>query len=501
VKKALNKEAILSSFSKKYGNQYKVYPNSLKQWRNNFFFIIKNDKNKYLVAIGDFNIASKFEGKSLNELKVNGDKLTVRVAYLTHHNLLILRKIFPLLSPSACGSRVSFGSGDRLGIVTPAHIQALKNRNIFPILAQQSVREMTRTERNWQNVLDDTIWGCVEAGYQGPFGADADHVKEIEDIQGAIDAGYTMFTIDPSDQINDNISSLTQRELKELYTSIPERKKLEKLYLGKTYTVNGGRLQFTQEDLVISVVTYYKALKHVIKCYQYLKEHAKQKFDLEVSVDETLAFTTPISHIFIVEELHRNGVDFQNLALHYVGVFQKAVDYIGDVEEFAREMEIHSTIAKQFGGYKLSLHSGGLKFSVLPAFSEKTQGLFHVKISTSWLESMRIIIRKNPDLYRQIHPYILEKFDRDKASYDLTTDLSLVPDINKIPDSHLEDLLDNNEARQLIHTTYGSILSGKNQEGAYLFRDQIYQILYHNEDQHYQAISEHVKKHLDLLQV
>jgi len=495
----MNKQKVLSFFLKKYGNQYSAYPNSLKQWKNNFFLMVKDDKNKYLIVIGDFSLTRKFEGEPLNELKVNNDKLTTKIAHLTHHNLLILREIFPFLSPSTCGNRASFGTGDRLGIVTPAHIQAFKGRDIFPILAQQSVREMTRTERNWENVLDEVIWGCFEAGYQGPFGADADHVKEIKDIQEAINVGYTMFTIDPSDQVNDNVPNLPKGEIEKLYNSIPERKKLEKLYLGRAYTVNGHKLQFTQENLIISVVTYYKALKHVVKCYQYLKEHSKQRFDLEVSVDETLASTSPISHIFIVEELHRNGIEFQNLALHYIGVFQKAIDYIGDVEKFTQEMRIHAGITKKFGGYKLSLHSGGLKFSVLPAFSEQTQGFFHVKISTSWLESMRIIIRKNPDLYRQIHPYILEKFNRDKASYDLTTDLSLIPDINKISDSHLEDLLNKDESRQLIHTTYGSVLSDKDKKGTYLFRNQIYQILYQNEDEHYQAISEHVKKHLDLL--
>jgi hypothetical protein len=497
----MNRQKVVSAFSKEYGSQYSLYPNSLKHWKNNFFFMVKDEKNKYLAVIGGFSPSRKFEGESSSEIEINGDKRAVRIAYLTHHNLLILRKMFPFLSPSNCGKRASFGSGDRLGIITPAHIQAYKDRDIFPILAQQSVREMTRTERNWESVIDEVIWGCFEAGYGGPFGADADHVKEIKDIQGAIDVGYTMFTIDPSDQVNDNVPNLTKRELEKLYNKIPERKKLEKLYLGKTYTVSGHKLQFTQEDLAIAMLTYYQALKHVIKCYQYLKEHSQGEFDLEVSVDETLASTSPISHIFIVEELHRNGVDFQNLALHYIGVFQKAIDYIGEVEKFTREMEIHAAIAKKFGGYKLSLHSGGLKFSVFPAFSEKTQGLFHVKISTTYLESVRIIIRKNPDLYRQMHPYILEKFNQDKASYDLTTDLSLIPDINKIPDSHLEDLLDKDESRQVIHTTYGSVLSDKNKKGTYLFRNQIYQTLYQNEDEHYQFVSEHVKKHLDLLKV
>lgn len=494
----MNKQKVLNYFLKKYGNQYSIYSNSLKQWKNNFFLIVKNDKNKYLAVIGGFDISREFEGELLSGLKVNNDKLTVKIAYLTHHNLIILRKIFSFLSPSLCGKRASFGAGDRLGIVTPAHIQAFKGKDIFPILAQQSVREITRTERNWQSVMDDTIWGCFETGYEGPFGADADHVKEIN-IQEAADVGYTMFTIDPSDQVNDNALNLPKGELGELYNLISERKELERLYLEKTYTVNGRKLQFTQENLVISAVIYYNALKHVIKCYQYLKEYSKREFDLEVSIDETLASTSPISHIFITEELHRNGVEFQNLALHYLGIFQKAIDYIGDVEKFTQEIKIHAAIAKQFGGYKLSLHSGGLKFSVFPAFFEQTQGLFHIKISTSWLESMRIIIRKNPDLYRKMHPYILKKFGQDKASYDLTTDLSLMPDINKISDNHLEDLLNRNESRQLIHTTYGSVLSDKDKKGAYLFRNQIYQVLYHNEDEHYQAVSEHVKKHFDLL--
>ena len=93
-----------------------------------------------------------------------------------------------------------------MGIATPAHIQAFKDKDVFPVLAQQSVREMARTERNWQKVLDDAIWGCFEAGYEGPFGADADHVKEIKDLKDAADCRYTMFTLDPSDYVRKDLS-------------------------------------------------------------------------------------------------------------------------------------------------------------------------------------------------------------------------------------------------------------------------------------------------------
>lgn len=67
----MNRQKVLSAFSKEYGSQYSVYLNSLKQWENNFFFMVKNNRNKYLVVIGDFSITRKFEGKPSNELKIS----------------------------------------------------------------------------------------------------------------------------------------------------------------------------------------------------------------------------------------------------------------------------------------------------------------------------------------------------------------------------------------------------------------------------------------------
>ena len=75
------------------------------------------------------------------------NKLIIKKCYLNHLNLSLLREIFPHLNPSFCGLKPSLGTGDRLGIATPAHLQAFAGKNIFPVLAQQSVREMARTER------------------------------------------------------------------------------------------------------------------------------------------------------------------------------------------------------------------------------------------------------------------------------------------------------------------------------------------------------------------
>ena len=428
------------------------------------------------------------------------NELITKICYLNHRNLNLLREIFPWLNPSFCGLRTSFGTGDRLGIATPAHLQAFKSKDIFPVLAQQSVREMSRTERNWQKVLEDAIWGCFEAGYIGPFGADADHVKDIKELKEAADCDFTMFTIDPSDFVRNDIERLSKQELEQLFKQIPNGKKIENLYLNKKYKIGEQELMFDEESLKEIILTYSEALNHVVKCYNFLKDYKKNNFDLEISVDETPTVTSPLAHLFIVLELQRRGVDFQNIALHFLGDWQKGIEYIGNVKEFAKEFSLHVAIAKEIGGYKLSLHTGSDKFSVYPIFAQETEGLCHIKTAgTSWLEEVKVIAMKNPELYREIHRFALESFEKDRASYNLTTDLSRIPDIDAITDDELINLFKQNDSRQLIHITYGSILRAKNDEGKYIFKDRIYKILFEYEEDHYRELSNHIKRHLELL--
>ncbi len=496
----MNKKDILNYFSKAYADKYIIYISLIKSEDSNYFLLVKDTQAKYLAVVAEPKVVKKFEGPTSEEKKIGKEGLLVRICYLSHHNLNLLRKIFPHLNPSFCGLRASFGTGDRLGIATPAHIQAFKDKDIFPVLAQQSVREMARTERNWQKVLDDSIWGCFEAGYIGFFGADADHVKKIEDLKEAADCGFTMFTLDPSDFIRNDIGRLNKQELDQLYNQIPNYKELEKLYLDKTYKIVNQELMFDENSLKEIILTYFEALDHVTKCYEFLKEYKKDKFDLEISVDETPTVTSPLAHLFIVLELQRRGVDFQNLALHFLGDWQKGIEYIGDVKQFTREFSLHVAIAKNIGGYKLSLHTGSDKFSVYPIFAQETEGFYHIKTAgTSWLEEAKVVAMKDPALYREIHRFALENFEEDRASYNLTTDLSRIPDINTIVDDELVNLFKQNDSRQLIHITYGSILKARDNEGKYVFKDRIYKILFKYEKEHYRELSNHIRRHLELL--
>jgi len=496
----MNKKDILQIFIDIYSNKYKVYYNSIISEKYNYFFLVKDNQKKYLAVVGKPEMVEKFEGSTPEEKKIGKEELLVKICYLNHHNLSVLREIFPHLNPSFCGLKPSFGTGDRLGIATPAHLQAFQGKDIFPILAQQSVREMARTERNWQKVLDDTIWGCFEAGYIGPFGADADHVKDIKELKEAADCGYRMFTLDPSDFIRNDIKKLGKQELDQLYIQIPNSKEIKKLYLGKSYKVNGQELILDEKSLNEITLTYSEALKHVVKCYEFLKGYKKDNFDLEISVDETPTVTSPLAHLFIVLELQRKGVNFQNIALHFLGDWQKGIEYIGNVKEFAKEFSLHAAIAKNIGGYKLSLHTGSDKFSVYPIFTQETEGLCHIKTAgTTWLEEVKVVAMKAPALYRGIHRFALKNFEKDRASYNLTTDLSRIPDIDTIADDELVNLFKQNDSRQLIHITYGSILRAKNDEGKYIFKDRIYKVLFQYEENHYRELSNHIKRHLELL--
>ncbi len=85
---------------------------------------------------------------------------------LTPTTAAVLRSRLPWLRPQTLGLRTSVGFGDRLGLATPVHVRALRaaDGGLAPIFAQQSIREMERTGRTPQQVMDDAIWGVFAEG-------------------------------------------------------------------------------------------------------------------------------------------------------------------------------------------------------------------------------------------------------------------------------------------------------------------------------------------------
>src|SRR5215212_9288606 len=116
---------------------------------------------------------------------------------------------------SVLGLQPSFGFGDRIGLATPGHIEAMKRAGagMAPIFAQQSIREMTRTGRTPGNVVDAAVSGMKQCGWRSPSGADADHLKTQADVDSTSAVGFTFYTIDPSDYVDGNADNYNEGEL------------------------------------------------------------------------------------------------------------------------------------------------------------------------------------------------------------------------------------------------------------------------------------------------
>ena len=114
------------------------------------------------------------------------------------------------------------------------------------------------------------------------------------------------------------------------------------------------------------------------------------------------------------------------------------------------------------------------------------------------MEAMRVIAKCEPDLYRKIHIFALKHFKEATKYYHVTTNLDNIPDISKLKDEQLPELLCQNDARQLIHLTYGLILNER-QQGNYLYKDEVYQKWHKYEKEYRIFLKRHIGRHLKKL--
>src|SRR6185369_8658396 len=115
-------------------------------------------------------------------------------------------------------------------------IAAVRDTKFAPIFAQQSVRENARTGRTPQQVMDEAQRAVDAAKWDDPWGADADHLKTLEDIPAFVEAGYTFFTIDPGAHVDNGADTDSAEALKRKVASV-NWDELSALYLSG----NGGQ--------------------------------------------------------------------------------------------------------------------------------------------------------------------------------------------------------------------------------------------------------------------
>ncbi len=419
---------------------------------------------------------------------------------LSPANAQALRELLPWLRPQVLGLKTSAGMGDRLGLATPGHVRAVRacNGKVAPIFAQQSIRELARTGRTPQQVMDDAMWGVFQENWQEGFGADADHLKTETDIDACLAAGFTFFTIDPGEFVNDQADTLGLEDLRILAVDLPSALRMtENDLLESSRTIQGLNIHFSEAILLKAMVKYGHAVWHVVKMYQHLRNSSAGKpFELEVSVDETKSPTSHAEHYYIARELKRMGVQWVSLAPRFVGEFEKGVDYIGDLAAFDADIAGHAAIAKELGPYKISLHSGSDKFSIYPAAARRTKGLVHLKTAgTSYLEAIRTIAEIDPAFFKEIYEFCLGRYEQDKLSYHVSARLDRAPGIQETLTPN--DYLENFDAREIIHVTFGSVLKEKNPDGSWRFYDRLIAFLNQYPEVYAGNLERHFKRHLE----
>lgn len=458
-----------------------LYMESLAETEHAAFAMRRLEGTDYLVLAGEASVLSRFEGTEREEIKS---------CPLTHENRLALNCCLPYTMPRAAGREgISMGFGDRLGLASGAHLAAIKDRNIFPILAQQSKRELSLSNRTYDDVLDAAAWSVFKAGWKTGYGADGDHLKKLEDIEHALNCGYSMITLDCSDVLHE----MSPEEAKETYQKLPEqqREEFEKTYLEQDFGELG--LNFTQNSLQEIAACFLPAVEYVEKVYKTQIERRPKNIDLEISLDETSFTTSPEAHFFVANEVIKAGVYVNSMAPRFVGEFQKAVDYIGDLTAFQKDFAKHVRIADYFG-YKISVHSGSDKFSVFSAVGELSGGRFHLKTAgTSWLEAVRVIAQNDPDFFREMYRNALAHFQDASAYYVVHCDPAKIRELDDMTDGELPQYLEENDARQLLHITYGYQLTNP-EIGSRFFAD-----MKKFEKEYEEVLFRHFTKHVDLL--
>jgi tagaturonate epimerase len=421
-------------------------------------------------------------------------------------NAAALRGRLPWLRPSLVGLRTSAGFGDRLGRATPGHIRALRasGGTIAPVFAQQSMREMARTGRTPLGVLDDATWGVFTEGWTNGFGTDADHLKTTDDVDVCLGAGFTGFTIDPGEHVWSGADTASASEVSAAVGGLPwaqlddSEAALVARYAGKRFDVGGAAIGFEREAVLLAAAKYGKAVAHVTRMYRHLLESAGDgRFEVEVSVDETDSPTSHAEHYYVANELKRLGVAWIGLAPRYVGRFEKGVDYIGDLDAFERDLAVHALIARALGPYKLSLHSGSDKFAIYPMVAAHSRGFVHLKTAgTSYLEALRAVAQLEPEFFREIYAFSRGRYDTDKASYHVSAQLDAAPAPGDVAAVDLPALLDQFDARQIFHVTFGSVLTDRGADGRRRFFERFMAVLDGRPDVYAGCLERHFGRHL-----
>jgi hypothetical protein len=298
-----------------------------------------------------------------------------------------------MMSKAVTLPRFSVGVGDRFAHQAKAQLAACVKAaeagvDVAPVW-NKSNREhlIIGTEPSQTRKAADAA--VDELGWRAPYFVDADHItlKTVERFLEPCD----FFTLDVADEIG---KAARPEDVETFLSRHPE-------LIGEVRIPRIAEPFHTTTAFVNGVANkFLAAVQDAGLIYQKLLESKGEgKFVAEISMDETDLPQTPIELLIILAAISDQHIPIQTIAPKFTGRFNKGVDYVGNVDQFAKEFEEDlaaiNFAVKRYGlpaNLKLSVHSGSDKFSIYKAIHDavvKFDAGIHVKTAgTTWLEEL-----------------------------------------------------------------------------------------------------------------
>ena len=287
----------------------------------------------------------------------------------------------------------SIGVGDRFAHQAKAQLEACilaqnAGAEVIPVW-NKSNREHTiiGSDPSATRAAADTAVTALR--WNKPWFCDADHIN-LNTVDRFL-ATCDFFTIDVADYIGKPADPAATHAFLSRHSALVGATNLEGV---------DSTIEITPQLLATTTEKFLFAIQEAGEIFRKIESvKGKGNFVPEVSMDETESAQTPAELLIILAAIADEGIPIQTIAPKFSGRFNKGVDYVGDVTQFAREMAldmaaIHHAVG-QYGlpaNLKLSVHSGSDKFSIYPAIHaamKRFSSGVHLKTAgTTWLEEV-----------------------------------------------------------------------------------------------------------------
>ena len=289
--------------------------------------------------------------------------------------------------------KYSVGVGDRFAHQAKAQLAAcIKAKDagieVAPVW-NKSNREHTIIGSEPKGTREAADAAVKALGWKTPYFLDADHIN-LKNVERFI-APCDFFTIDVAEEIG---KPAKPEDVDAFVARHPE-------LVGEVRIPRIAAPFKTDTAFVKGVANkFLAAVQDAGRIYRFLVEKKGEgKFVPEVSMDETDSPQTPVELLIILAAIADEKIPIQTIAPKFTGRFNKGVDYVGDVKQFAKEFEEDiAAIAfavQRYGlpeNLKLSVHSGSDKFSIYASIHGamvKFDAGVHLKTAgTTWLEEL-----------------------------------------------------------------------------------------------------------------